>query len=232
MKARNFNVFNKPRSHKHAPRFKYRTWNIKHCKLGRAGSQSRVLSSSGLFLFQWTSILVKYSQTIYPLFPKTWNWGMWKILWMLHSSSGPYGHTQLLTAALPAGIWSIIVTGGKPDLFLWECCQKGEGRCLCSLREEMEASIWSKSTPEQQPLGNCTNKFPEKPFICWPNPAWQCPHSLQWDWTRWPVKVHATPKHSNIAHFPVKLLRAADQQSLPAFPSYWYLLWDGLKGTR
>lgn len=96
----------------------------------------------------------------------------------------------------------------------------------------MEAGIWSKSAPGQQPLGNCTSKFPEKPFIYWPDPVGQYPYSLQWHWTRWPVKVHATPKHSNIAHFPAKLYRAADQKSLPAFPSYRCLLWDGLKGMR
>lgn len=78
---------------------------------------------------------------------------------------------------------------------------------------EMEAGTWSKSVLGQQPLGNCPDKFPENPFIYWPNPAWQHPYSLKWDSTRWPVKVHSTPKPSNIAHFPVKLFTAADQVS-------------------
>lgn len=72
---------------------------------------------------------------------------------MLHSSSGPYGHTQVLTAALPVGIWSIIVTGGKPDSYFRECCQKGESGCMCSLCEEMEGRHVVQECPRTATLG-------------------------------------------------------------------------------
>lgn len=83
------------------------------------------------------------------------------------------------------------------------------GACVLCVRR-WRAGMWSKSAPGQQPLGSCTNKFPE---IYWPDPAWQCPYSLQWGWSGWSVKVHATPKHCNIANFLVKLFTAADQVS-------------------
>lgn len=148
VKARNFNAFNKQESQKHAPRFKFRTWKINIASLdelaAKAESSLKVRS-----LFQGTSILVKYSQTlIYSLLQKTLNWGMWEIFWMLHNSSGPYGHTQLLTAALLVGIWSITVTGD-----FRECCQKGEGGCLCFLCEEIGGRHMVQECPRTAPLG-------------------------------------------------------------------------------
>lgn len=140
-----------------------------------------------------------FTNFVYPLLPETLNWRVWERFWMIHSSSGLHGHAQLLTAALPVGIWSIIVTGGKPDPYF-----RGKGGWVCSLCEEMEAGIWSKSAPGQQLSGNCMSKFPEKPFIYWPRPVWQCPCSLLWNLTRCPHKVHSSPRHSNIARFPVE----------------------------
>lgn len=118
----------------------YLGWNTGLESLNIASSEKLAAKTESPEKVRSVSIPVNFclgeilTSSLYPPVPKPLNYGMWEILWTLHGSSGPCGHMQLLTAALPAGMWLIIVTGGKPDPYFREHCRKGESARVFRVR--------------------------------------------------------------------------------------------------